>query len=157
MKLWSPWPKPSGARRSGSMPSSQSSNATFPTGDIEAVLTKRPALVKLTPENETTDEHRAAQPQPKRISPQRRGERRGRPWERTKILYNLATIFPTFLWFFLGVRKLACALTDSEQTPREEKRQQALNLTRISSMPAPRCWATKWSYAPKERKEISQG
>src|SRR5213596_3564908 len=47
------------------------------------------------------------------------------PGERTKILYNLATIFPTFLWFFFGVRKLACALTDSEQTPREEKRQQA--------------------------------
>src|SRR6266581_2062485 len=83
MKVWSPWPKLSGARRSGSMPSSQSSNATFPTGDIEAVLTKRPALVKLTPENETTDEHRAVQPQPKRISPQRRGERRGCPWERT--------------------------------------------------------------------------
>src|SRR6266516_6262974 len=83
MKVWSPWPKLSGARRGGSMPSSQSSNAPFPTGDIEAVLTKRPALVKLTPENETTDEHRAAQPQPKRISPQRRGERRGRPWEST--------------------------------------------------------------------------
>src|SRR5213596_3670674 len=47
------------------------------------------------------------------------------PGERTKILYNLATIFPTFLWFFFGVRKLACALTDSEQTPREEKRRQA--------------------------------
>src|SRR6266542_869689 len=33
--------------------------------------------------NETTDEHRAAGPQPKPISPQRRGERGGHPWERT--------------------------------------------------------------------------
>src|SRR5437667_4952656 len=37
-----------------------------------------------------------------------------------KILCNPARIFPTFLWFFFGVRKLACALTYSEQTPREK-------------------------------------
>src|SRR5207247_2097215 len=34
------------------------------------------------------------------------------------------------LGFFFGVRKLACALTDSEQTPHEEKRQQAAALQR---------------------------
>src|SRR6266702_3348026 len=34
------------------------------------------------------------------------------------------------LGFFLGLRTLACALTDSEQTPHEEKRQQAAALQR---------------------------
>src|SRR6266700_3742331 len=34
------------------------------------------------------------------------------------------------LGFFFGLRKLACALTDSEQTPHEEKRQQAAALQR---------------------------
>ncbi len=45
-----------------------------------------------------------------------------------KTLCNLARIFPAFLGLFFGVRKLACALTDSEQTPREERRQQAAAL-----------------------------
>src|SRR6266568_9424545 len=40
--------------------------------------------VKETAENETTDEHSAAWPQPKRISPQSRRGRRGHPWERTR-------------------------------------------------------------------------
>ena len=46
-----------------------------------------------------------------------------------KTLCHPARIFPAFLGLFFGVRKkLACALTDSEQTPREERRQQAAAL-----------------------------